>query len=67
MLDINAGQDLQLHTINLAIGAYIIILTRISALLSAPKEELKNFFLNCTFQFYNCTNCDQLHAKICPA
>ena len=23
-------------------------------------------FFNCTFQFYNCTNCDQLHVKICP-
>jgi len=23
-------------------------------------------FFNCTFRFYNCTNCDQLHVKICP-
>jgi len=22
--------------------------------------------LHCTFRFYNCTNCDQLHTKICP-
>jgi len=22
--------------------------------------------LHCTFRFYNCTNCDQLHVKICP-
>ena len=21
---------------------------------------------NCTFRFYNCTNCNQLHVKICP-
>ena len=23
--------------------------------------------LHCTFRFYNCINCDQLHVKICPA
>jgi len=23
--------------------------------------------LHCTFWFYNCTSCDQLHVKICPA
>src|SRR6218665_1210818 len=23
--------------------------------------------LYCSFRFYNCTNCDQLHTKICPA
>jgi len=23
--------------------------------------------LHCAFRFYNCTNCDQLHVKICPA
>jgi len=23
--------------------------------------------LHCTFRFYNCTYCDQLHSKICPA
>jgi len=22
--------------------------------------------LHYTFRFYNCTNCDQLHVKICP-
>ena len=24
-------------------------------------------FFNCTFRVYNCTSCDQLHVKICPA
>ena len=23
--------------------------------------------LHCTLRYYNCTNCDQLHVKICPA
>jgi len=23
--------------------------------------------LQCTIGFYNCTKCDQLHVKICPA
>src|SRR6218665_1501302 len=27
----------------------------------------KTAHLHCTLRFYNCTNCDQLHIKICPA
>jgi len=27
----------------------------------------KLHILHCTFRFYNCTICDQLHVKICPA
>jgi len=52
-------QDLQTAQ-NLVIGALIIILTRIPALHSAHIT-----FFNCTFRFYNCTNCVQLHSNIC--
>jgi len=30
-----------------------------------PTDNAESALLHCTFQFYNCTNCDQLHIKIC--
>ena len=30
-----------------------------------PIDNAKIVQVHCTFQFYNCTNCDQLHTKIC--
>jgi len=32
-----------------------------------PNDNATSAHLHCTFWFYNCTNCDQLHVKICPA
>jgi len=26
-------------------------------------QQLNNLY--CTFRFYSCTNCDQLHVKVC--
>jgi len=31
-----------------------------------PTDNAKPALLHCTFRFYNCTNCDQLHVNICP-
>jgi len=32
-----------------------------------PINNVETALLHCTFRFYNCTNCDQLHVKIRPA
>jgi len=31
-----------------------------------PIDNATSAHLHCTFGFYNCTSCDQLHVKICP-
>ena len=31
-----------------------------------PNDNATTAHLHCIFRFYNCTNCDQLHVKICP-
>ena len=31
-----------------------------------PIENVTTAHLHCTFRFYNCINCDQLHVIICP-
>jgi len=31
-----------------------------------PIDNATAAHLHCIFRLYNCTNCDQLHAKICP-
>jgi len=30
-----------------------------------PNDNATTAHLHCIFRFYNCTNCDQLHVKIC--
>src|SRR6218665_1272308 len=56
---------LTFHTFHHFTTAQIVIsCTLIYAL---PFTTAQITFFNCTFQFYNCTNCDQLHVKICPA